>query len=85
MSKGIPKPECVRNKALPLQSLSEMQLNEAYFSELFSGLTNLIEVNIDEALRVIPVFEKYAYLFKDIVILSPPTRTPPIFSLPCSG
>ena len=44
-----------------------MQLNETSFSEIFSGLTNIIEINIEEALKVIPIFEKYAYLFKDIV------------------
>lgn len=44
-----------------------MQLNETAFSEIFSGLTNIIEINIEEALKVIPLYEKYAYLFKDIV------------------
>ena len=66
-SKCVPRPECVKNKNLQLSYLSEMQLNETSFSEIFSGLTNIIEINIDEALKVIPIFEKYAYLFKDIV------------------
>jgi hypothetical protein len=43
-------------------------MNETAFSEIFSGLTNEIENNIEEALKVIPIYEKYAYLFKDIVI-----------------
>jgi hypothetical protein len=67
VSAKLLRPESLNTKGeLYLQRL---YVNETVFSEIHSETNSIIEGNIEKAIHVLPVFEKYSFLFKEPVLI----------------
>lgn len=64
-SHHLVRPEC--GDGPDPQYLQKLYVNETLFSEMYSQTNYIIEVNIEKALQVLPIYEKYTFLFKEIV------------------